>query len=110
MVEHYLLTLLLNSDQYMHAYLMTNDKSLIEGAAERMFDEANAVGGCALPAILMTPLQDEVKIAIVQKLVSAIHPDAAHCIRTATNFHISLFVASPGADKELMKLHHEFHQ
>jgi hypothetical protein len=106
--EHTLLSLPLTPrPENLHCYLVSNDKSAVQAAGDRMLAEAERRGiDVALPVILATPLTGEY-IKRVQRAFSRVSAEVADCIATMKDQHLSIVGTAAGCpfDKDLMELH-----
>ena len=105
-VEHFLLSIALDRCAHAHLYLMTDDRRYLDVAADRLLTEAEKLGCSPLTGLMLaTPLTADV--ALVRDIISKRSADAEQLLRTATDFHWTLFVtcADDPADEQLMRMH-----
>ena len=106
MVKHYLISLPLGP-MWMHCYLMSNDPSAVEGAANRMLKVAEENGVDVRVPLFMSTALDPAGARSVRKLVRDLAPDAGKTLREATDFHVTIW-AMPDAEplcKTLVAMH-----
>ena len=103
---HYLLSVASTAGVYVHTYLMTDQKRLVEQAGCRMLDELEKRDMPAIPLILATRLAPD-GIETVRTVLFKEMPQAEEYCRKATNFHISMWLMNKDNPEmqKLMKLH-----
>jgi hypothetical protein len=100
MTQHYLLTLSNLEDQYLHAYLMTEDESDMERVLSKMAD----ILGTVFPVGLATVLSPD-GVKVIREML-ADEPEVKAMLDTATNFHVTIWQPLVEDDhKKLMELH-----
>ena len=104
-VEHYLLTLQIAANNYMHAYVVTDDKRQIEVVTEMMMEKAEAMKCRPLPMVLCTRLSTGVDL--VRRIVSELDEEAKRLLEKPPDSHVTIFAmeANQADNKRLMELH-----
>lgn len=106
-IDHYLITLDLHPlPARIHSYVMTDDKRCLSGVMDKMFEIADKQGfKIILPIILQTKLSTGSDI--VREILRELSPKADNALRTAKDFHYSIFMTHDGHphDQRLMDLH-----
>jgi hypothetical protein len=103
---HYLLTIATTGGCHVHAYLIAVDPRYVERTAGEMIDEAERRGIGVMPMVLFTELRDAGRDA-VRDMLARLSPDVADLLKSATDFHRSIWVLSndhPG-NEQLLALH-----
>ena len=105
-MKHYLVTIVLNDmHSHMHGYVMTSDRKVLEAAMVEMMDIAEEQEPLRVPVVLQTELSTGSEI--VREILCRLSNEAKECMRTATDFHRSVFVMTDDHpdDMRLMELH-----
>ena len=92
-MKHYLISLPLGPDAYVHTYLMTEDKRDIEPATSKMLDETEKMIGqpVPLPMVMLTGPLNKKDVAVVHKVVNR-EPEVAAVLAEATKYHLSIWL------------------
>jgi hypothetical protein len=103
---HYLLTIATTGGCHVHAYLMTDDRRYVEHVTNEMIEEAEKRGLRVLPIVLSTRLRANGR-GVVRGILSRKYPEAAECLRSATDFHQSVWIMPSGHpdNGQLLALH-----
>lgn len=104
--KHYLITLELIGPCRMHAYVMTNNRSVVDQVCNEMADFAEANKLPSLNIILITILGDGA--GVVRKILRELGGEQARkTLKTAKHFHRSIWLMDRmhPSDEPLMKLH-----
>ena len=106
-IQHYLITVKLNSNFDLHCYLMTNDKKIIQAATNKLCDEAEKIGIGFLPVVLQTTLANADGgpdgVDIVREILGKNSEEARETLKTAHDFHMTIF-GMPSDHPDNMKL------
>lgn len=110
-IEHYLISLPVIGPNYLHCYLMTDDRRALLDATEKVLQLAEkAIGGnLPLPIILSTMLGDSAEaVALVHDCLRAIGgPEWEKKHKRAKRYHFSVFATNEDSPwhHKLMELH-----
>jgi hypothetical protein len=107
MPDHYLISMHAGS-MIVHGYLMSNDKSVIDGAMNQVADCAEEIAGRSVPPlILLTGPLDEQGIEIVRSILNVHYKAAIKMMADATDFHFSCWgmPINDEACQQLMAIH-----
>ena len=107
-MKHYLLSMPLGSDVFMHCYVMSNDKGIVEQATNKMVYETEKLIGepVPVPVVLATPL-GAANVKLIRRVLIEEYPKAAAQLEEATDFHITIWGMARSAPNciKLMAMH-----
>jgi len=107
-MKHYLISVPLGRDAYVHSYLMTNNAHDVEPAASKMMEVAEKAIGqpVPLPVILMTGPLRKRDVAVIHEAVNR-DPEIAKVLKRATDYHFSVWFMTDKDPmyKQLLELH-----
>ena len=106
-LKHYLISIQVASNAYLHAYLMTtNDARQFDGVCNKMMDEAEKIGSFPMSHIILsTDLDTGAKT--VRKILSKWDDNVKQALKEATDYHLSIWLmdARHPDNERLMELH-----
>lgn len=106
-VKHYLISLPFGA-LFMHCYVMSNDRNILEKASAKLLHEVETkLGPVQMPVVLSTGPLKPATVRYVRRVLTECYPDAKRRLDEATDFHMTIWGLSrdhPEHDK-MLKIH-----
>ena len=107
-MKHYLLSMMLSREMYLHCYVMSNDKDIVRQASDKMVYEAEQrLGPIMAPILVATGPLKPPTVKQVRDVLTEVYPKALETLAKAKDFHITIWAMPkelPGC-KQLLEIH-----